>query len=92
MFGVPAAERVFWRSDSCTVWVSYGDAGALVFNGDDRQYLDGYAYYITVAPDQFDKLRARSLPTGRSTWLTWCAPTATRSWPAASGAGSTTTG
>ena len=62
---MPAAERVFWRSDSppqaggapSTVWVSYGDGGALVFNGDDRQYLDGYAYSITVAPDQFDKLR-----------------------------------
>jgi hypothetical protein len=37
--------------------VSYGDGGALVFNGDDRQYLDGYEYSITVAPDQFDKLR-----------------------------------
>jgi hypothetical protein len=58
MFGVPAAERVFWRSDSCTVWVSNGDVGALVFNGDDRQYLDGYEYSITVAPDQFDKLRS----------------------------------
>jgi hypothetical protein len=57
MFGVPAAERVFWRSGSCAVWVSYGVGGALVFNGDDRQYLDGYEYSITVAPDQFDKLR-----------------------------------
>jgi hypothetical protein len=37
--------------------VSYGDGGALVFKGDDRQYLDGYEYSITVAPDQFDKLR-----------------------------------
>jgi hypothetical protein len=57
MFGVPAAERVFWRSDSSTVWVSYGDGGALVVNGEDRHYLDGYEYSVTVAPDQFDKLR-----------------------------------
>lgn len=54
---MPASERVFWRSGSCTVWVSYDDVGALVFNGEDRQYLDGYEYTITVAPDQFDKLR-----------------------------------
>jgi hypothetical protein len=54
---VPASERVFWRTDSCTVWVGYDDAGALVFNGLDRQYLDGYEYAVTVAPDQFDALR-----------------------------------
>jgi hypothetical protein len=57
MFGVPAAERVFWRSRCCTIWVSYDVGGALVFNGDDRQCLDGYEYSIAVAPDQFDKLR-----------------------------------
>jgi hypothetical protein len=57
MFRVPAAERVFWRSDTYTVWVSQADGGALVFNGEDRQYLDGYEYAITVDPDQFDKLR-----------------------------------
>jgi hypothetical protein len=56
MSGVPAAQRVFWRSDSCTIWVGY-DGDKLVFNGDDRQFLDGYEYSITVAPDQFDKLR-----------------------------------
>jgi hypothetical protein len=58
MFGVPAAERAFWRSDCppqaggapSTVWMRYGDGGALVFNGDDRQYLGGYEYSITVAP------------------------------------------
>lgn len=54
---MPSSERVFWRSDSCTVWVSYDDDGALVFSGEDRQYLDGYEYAITVAPGQFDKLR-----------------------------------
>jgi hypothetical protein len=37
--------------------VRYDDVGALVFNGEDRQHLDGYEYAITVAPDQFDKLR-----------------------------------
>src|SRR4051794_31129782 len=57
MFCVPAAERVFWRSETCTVWVGYDDTGALVFNGADRHYLDGYEYTITVAPDQFDRLR-----------------------------------
>ena len=66
MFSVPAAEQVFWRSGRCTVWVSYGDGGALVFNGDDRQYLGGYEYSITVAPDQFDKLR-RALAAGSTT-------------------------
>jgi hypothetical protein len=57
MFCVPATERVFWRTDTCTVWVGYDEVGALVFSGDDRQYLDGYEYTITVAPDQFDALR-----------------------------------
>ena len=57
MFCVPASERVFWRTDTCTVWVGYDDAGALVFSGDDRKYLDGYEYAATVAPDQFDSLR-----------------------------------
>jgi hypothetical protein len=65
MFGVPPPERVFWRSDCppqaggapSTVWVSYDDGSTLVFNGEDRQYLDGYEYTITVALDQFDKLR-----------------------------------
>lgn len=54
----PADERVFWRTDTCTVCVAYTDGGELVFNGRDRGYLDGYEYQITVAPDQFDKLRA----------------------------------
>jgi hypothetical protein len=57
MFCVPASERVFWRTDSCTVWVGYDDAGALVFSGDDRKYLDGYEYTVTVATQQFDALR-----------------------------------
>jgi hypothetical protein len=59
---VPADERVFWRTDACTVWVGLADTpaddGELVFNGRDRVYLDGYEYQVTVAADQFDKLRA----------------------------------
>lgn len=35
-----AGQRVFWRSDTCTVWVGYDDAGRLVFGGEDREYLD----------------------------------------------------
>ena len=58
MFCVPATERVFWRSQSCTVWVGYDDAGALFFSGEDREYLDGYEYTITVEADQFDALRS----------------------------------
>jgi hypothetical protein len=57
MFGVPATERVFWRTDSCTVWVGFDGDGALVFSGLDRKYLDGYEYEVTVAPDQFGTLR-----------------------------------
>jgi hypothetical protein len=57
MFCVPATERVFWRTATCTVWVGYDDAGALVFSGEDRQHLGGYEYAVTVAPDQFDALR-----------------------------------
>jgi hypothetical protein len=52
-----ADERVFWRSDTCCVWVGYDDRGRLVFSGEDREHLDGYEYSIAVAPDQFDKLR-----------------------------------
>ena len=55
---MPDVERVFWRTDACTVWVGYTEGGELVFIGYDRVYLDGYEYEITVAPDQFDKLRA----------------------------------
>ena len=55
---MPAAEHVFRRSDSATVWVGYSDTGELVFDGQDGEYLDGYEYRITVAPDQFDRLRA----------------------------------
>jgi hypothetical protein len=54
---MPAAERVFWRTDSATVWIGTDDDGALRFDGYDREYLDGYEYSITVAPDQFDALR-----------------------------------
>lgn len=49
--------RVFWRSDTCCVWVGYDASGRLVFTGVDREHLDGYEYSITVAPDQFDRLR-----------------------------------
>ena len=55
---MPAAERLFWRNDTATVWVGYSDAGELLFDGRDSEYLDGYEYRITVAPDQFAKLRA----------------------------------
>jgi hypothetical protein len=37
--------------------VGYDDDGALVFSGLDREYLDGYEYAVTVAPEQFDTLR-----------------------------------
>ncbi|MCT7658853.1 hypothetical protein [Mycobacterium deserti] len=52
-----AAERTFWRSDTCTVWVGRNDSGALEFTGYDRAHLDGYEYVITVAPEQFAVLR-----------------------------------
>lgn len=55
---MPAAERVFWRSDTATVLVGYAEGGELVFTGWDRVHLDGYEYQITVAADQFDKVRA----------------------------------
>jgi hypothetical protein len=49
MFCVPGPERVFWRTATCTVWVGYDDAGALVFNGVDaimrrgeRTWLDDH--------------------------------------------------
>ena len=37
---MPADERVFWRTETCTVWVGCADGGELVFNGWDRVYLD----------------------------------------------------
>ena len=40
------------------MWVGCADGGELVFNGTDRDYLDGYEYSITVESDQFDRLRA----------------------------------
>jgi hypothetical protein len=55
---VPATERVFWRNADCTVWVSYNEAGELVFTGEDRAYLDGYEYWVAVPPHQFDRVRA----------------------------------
>lgn len=50
-----ADERMFWRSETCRIWVGHADSGALVFSGEDR---DDYEYEVTVAPDQFDVLRA----------------------------------
>ena len=54
---MPATERVFWRTDLCTVWVGYDDGGALVFTGDERAYLgepgSSYEYWVTVPPHQF---------------------------------------
>lgn len=58
-----ADERVFWRSEMCSVWVGYDGDGRLVFSGEDRAHLDGYEYTVTVAPDQFEKLR-RALGAG----------------------------
>ncbi len=52
-----ADERLFWRSGPASVWVGYDAEGRLVFSGEDRGYLDGYEYTVTVAPDQFEKLR-----------------------------------
>jgi hypothetical protein len=61
MFCVPATERVFSRTDTCTVWVGSDDTGALVFNGDERAYLgepgSSYEYWVTVPPHQFDAPR-----------------------------------
>jgi hypothetical protein len=52
--------------------VSSDDDGALVFNGEDRQYVDGYECTITVASDQFDKLRRDAdeiMARGERSWL-----------------------
>ena len=54
---ISADERLFWRSGPASVWVGYDIDGRLVFNGVDREHLDGYEYTVTVAPDQFEKLR-----------------------------------
>jgi hypothetical protein len=46
MFGVPAAERVFWRSRCCTIWVSYDVVDVLCAHADEimargeRSWLD----------------------------------------------------
>lgn len=53
-----ADERVFWRSETCSVWVGYDDDGRLMFSGFDGEHLDGYEYTVTVTPDQFEKLRS----------------------------------
>ena len=53
-----SAERVFWRSPTCTVWVRYGPDGTLVFHGEDRAHLDGYEYEVSVRPDVFPALRS----------------------------------
>jgi hypothetical protein len=52
-----ADERLFWRSGPSSVRVGYDGEGRLVFSGEDRAHLDGYEYTVTVAPDQFTKLR-----------------------------------
>jgi len=56
--GVTSAEREFWRSATCTVWVSLGPTGAVVFAGFDRAYLDGYEYHVSVEPEDLPALRA----------------------------------
>jgi hypothetical protein len=53
-----AAQREFWRSGTCTVWVGYGLTGALVFDGYDRAHLDGYEYHVSVEPTDFPVLRS----------------------------------
>jgi hypothetical protein len=53
-----SAEREFWRSSTCTVWVGYGVTGTLVFSGYDRAHLDGYEYYVSVEPVDFPALRS----------------------------------
>lgn len=55
--GVTSAEREFWRSATCTVRLTYGPTGALVFAGYDRAYLDGYEYEVSVGPEDFPALR-----------------------------------
>ena len=52
---MPADERMFWRSGTCRVWVWRAESGSLVFSGEDR---NDYEYEVTVAPEQFDALRA----------------------------------
>ena len=58
---VTTDDRVFWRSDTCCVWVGFDDDGALVFGGQELAYLGeagrSYEYWVTVPPAQFDRLR-----------------------------------
>ena len=49
--------RVFWRSPTCTLWVSHGADGILRFSGYDRAHLDGYQYTVSVQPFSFPALR-----------------------------------
>ena len=86
---MPAAERVFWRHGTASVWVGYSDAGELVSDGQDTENLDGYEYRITVASGQFDRRWAQNRVL---TWSTSSVPKPGTSWPGASGAGWTTTG
>lgn len=51
-------EREFWRSTSCTVWVTHDLNGALVFAGHDRAHLGGYEYHVSVEAVDFPVLRA----------------------------------
>jgi hypothetical protein len=56
------AERVFWRSDTCCVWVGFDDDGRLVFTGQELSYLGEsghtYEYRVAVAPAEFPRLWA----------------------------------
>ena len=54
MRAMTADERMFWRSETCRVWVGYTDAGELLFSGEDSE---DYEYEVSVAPDQFDAVR-----------------------------------
>lgn len=51
------AEREFWRSATCTVWVGLAADGVLRFSGYDRAHLDGYEYILSVPAAAFPALR-----------------------------------
>jgi hypothetical protein len=49
-----ADERLFWRSETCRVWVGRTESGALQFSGEDS---NDYEYEVTVAPEHLDAVR-----------------------------------
>jgi hypothetical protein len=70
---VTTDDRVFWRSDTCCVWVGFDDDAALVFGGQELAHLGeagrSYEYWVTVAPAQFDRLRRALRPGDTETGL-----------------------